>query len=567
MKRFYALAFFLLLIVTVPKAQNQYWNYQSQYYVTNPTSAVSIVHSNGFVYYFQTDAFTNSYYTNLSVTEIDPFLMQPTGVDRGFTHLSGLTLEGGFEDMNGDFVLYGYRDMGGYQWHPFYMVVGQNFSLDFYWHDINPIGRFVRGCSGYDAYNDPVYVFVMDNGKLFVAEPQSQNANYIATQGLGYPYQDISWDDTHQQFIATGTAPAPSAQYSPGPFVEMLQADLPAAQQNPNNVMSATCQYSIHDQNMLNGAEFQTLHVQIDDGHLLLYHDLRRDLGDVVWLTLVKEYYNNNHNVVRSSTFEYPAHKLFALDMIYDDINNRLNLLTELMYCDESAMPQQLAQVDPYTLTGMNVIQLDGGYGVNAPCPSEANPNIYVYGTMLDMNRLSFNYHNPCGPVLISGVVNAATSILTETCDVTASACDVPLVVTDNNTNPVIFPYYSQPTAPNPILMTDISTGFYNDYISAGIVCLDPDVCSNQRSNQSKRTQSMDTPTKPEVTVLENRGLICNGFNGKTTVCLYDMAGRMIWSTSTVNEVQNTFPTLKGMYMLMAMDDFGNQAVCKVLIP
>ena len=567
MKKNLTLFFLLVGFALGGVAQNQYWNYQSQNYVTNPTSTVSIVHSNGFVYYFQADAFIINANTKLSITEIDPVTMQPTGVDKGSIHLSGLTLEGGFEDENGEFVLYGYKDMGGYQWHPFYMVVGQNFSLNFYWHDITPIGRFVRGCSGYDAYNDPVYVFVMDNGKLFVAEPQSQNANYIATQGLGYPYQDISWDDTHQQFIATGTAPAPSAQYSPGPFVEMLQADLLAASLNSNDVLNATCQYSVHNQTILDGAEFQTLHVQIDDGHLLLYHDLRRDLGDVVWLTLVKEYYNNNHNVVRSSTFEYPAHKLFALDMIYDDINNRLNLLTELMYCDESAMPQQLAQVDPYTLTGMNVIQLDGGYGVNTPCPSEANPNIYVYGTMLDMNRLSFNYHNPCGPVLISGVVNAATSILTETCDVTASACDVPLVVTDNNTNPVIFPYYSQPAAPNPILMTTFSISSYNDYISAGIVCLDPDVCSNQRSNRQEKMMSVENAMKPVVSISGYHHYFCQGFDGEVCVSLYDLTGKRVWMTMAEPDIQNPLPNLHGVYLLQALDNNAHHATCKIVLP
>lgn len=563
MKRFYALAFFLLLIVTVPKAQNQYWNYQSQYYVTNPASAVSIVHSNGYVYFFQQDIINGA----LSVSEIDPISMLPTGINKGLSTYTDLTLEGGFEDMNGDFVLYGYRDMGGYQWHPFYMVVGQNFSLDFDWHDINPIGRFVRGCSGYDAYNDPVYVFVMDNGKLFVAEPQSQNANYIATQGLGYPYQDISWDDTHQQFIATGTAPAPSAQYSPGPFVEMLQADLLAASLNSNDVLNATCQYSVHNQTILDGAEFQTLHVQIDDGHLLLYHDLRRDLGDVVWLTLVKEYYNNNHNVVRSSTFEYPAHKLFALDMIYDDINNRLNLLTELMYCDESAMPQQLAQVDPYTLTGMNVIQLDGGYGVNAPCPSEANPNIYVYGTMLDMNRLSFNYHNPCGPVLISGVVNAATSILTETYDVSLSFCDPPLTIWENNISPTISTFALNPTGMYAFMSNLGPFPMQDDIVVYGVMCQDPDACSNLRSNRQEKKMSAENPTKPEVSISGEYHYICQGFDGEVYVSLYDLTGKRVWTTTAEPDIQNPLPNLHGVYLLQALDNNAHHATCKIVLP
>ncbi|MBO7490975.1 MAG: hypothetical protein J6T59_00885, partial [Bacteroidales bacterium] len=216
---------------------------------------------------------------------------------------------------------------------------------------------------------------------------------------------------------------------------------------------------------------------------------------------------------------------------------------------------------------GMNVIQLDGGYGVNTPCPSEANPNIYVYGTMLDMNRLSFNYHNPCGPVLISGVVNAATSILTETCDVTASACDVPLVVTDNNTNPVIFPYYSQPTAPNPILMTDISTGFYNDYISAGIVCLDPDVCSNQRSNRQEKMMSVENAMKPVVSISGYHHYFCQGFDGEVCVSLYDLTGKRVWMTMAEPDIQNPLPNLHGVYLLQALDNNAHHATCKIVLP
>jgi hypothetical protein len=70
--------------------------------------------------------------------------MLPTGINKGRSIYSGLTLEGGFEDVNGDFVLYGYRDMGGSQRHPFYMVIDQNYDFNFFWHDNNPIGRFVN---------------------------------------------------------------------------------------------------------------------------------------------------------------------------------------------------------------------------------------------------------------------------------------------------------------------------------------------------------------------------------------------------------------------------------------
>lgn len=51
-----------------------YRNYQSSTIIPQPQTAVSVVHSNGYVYYFQTDE--NGY---LSVTEINPLSMNPTG--------------------------------------------------------------------------------------------------------------------------------------------------------------------------------------------------------------------------------------------------------------------------------------------------------------------------------------------------------------------------------------------------------------------------------------------------------------------------------------------------------
>ncbi len=116
MKKICTFLFLLLALALAAGAQNQYWTYQSQNFTTTPTSTVSIVHSNGNVYYFQADANNSA----LSMTEIDPFTMLPTGVDKGYSVIPGLTLEGGFEDVNGGFVLYGYLDFGNNSWHPFY---------------------------------------------------------------------------------------------------------------------------------------------------------------------------------------------------------------------------------------------------------------------------------------------------------------------------------------------------------------------------------------------------------------------------------------------------------------
>lgn len=558
MKKIYTFLFLLLALALGVRAQNQYWTYQSQNSI-NPTSTVSIVHSNQHVYYFQVDVINSI----LSMTEIDPITMLPTGVDKFFGAAHGLTLEGGFEDVNGNFVLYGYRDMGNNLWHPFYLIIDQNYNFDIVWHHLTPIGRFVRGCSGYDVNNNPAYLFVMDDGRLFVAEPGNTTNNHLVTQGDGCLYQDISWDNRHGVFIATGSLPIPQSQYSPDFFVEIVKVDLSLI---PNPVLSPVFHYTIHDQNALGRGENQTLHAQIDNNHLVVYHDLRKESSDVLWLTLVRNFYSVNPYVINSRHFEIPAHKLFALDMVYDTRNRRINLLTQLIYCYTDAWPLQLSQVNPYTLMGMKTIQIDGGYGINAPCPSEADPNISIYSTTLDMNRLSFNYHNPHGSVLASGVDYSATAILTETYDVSTSTCDYQLPISENSANPVLSSFYSIPSV-NSILMHNLSFGFSDDQTSAFILCLDPNAYSNRQAYQSPKTFSVDTLKKSEVTIFDNRWFVCSGFEGETTVCLYDLVGKMVWNTITFNEARNALPQENGLYILVAKDCFGNQVVSKVLIP
>ncbi len=558
MKKTCTFLFLLLALALGVRAQNQYWTYQSQNSI-NPTSTVSIVHSNQHVYYFQVDVINSI----LSMTEIDPITMLPTGVDKFFGAAHGLTLEGGFEDVNGNFVLYGYRDMGNNLWHPFYLIIDQNYNFDIVWHHLTPIGRFVRGCSGYDVNNNPAYLFVMDDGRLFVAEPRSSTNNHLVTQGDGYPYQDVSWDKRHQKFIATGSHPALQGQYSPGPFVEMMRVDLSLT---PNPILSPIFHYNIYDQTILGCAEDRTMHAKIDDNHLVVYHDLRKGNSDILWLTLVRNYYTNTPYVINSRHFAIPAQKMFALDMVYDTQNRRVNLLTQLIYCNLNAWPLQLSQVNPYTLTGMNTVQLDGGYAAYPPCPSMADPNIPIYSTKLDIKRLSFNYLNPHGSILASGVEYSSAAILTETYDVSASACDIPLTILESNTATFLSSYYSTPSG-TPITMQDYPDSFFDDQSSAYILCLDPNAYSNRQANQSPKAFSVDTLIKSEVNIFDNRWFVCSGFEGKTTVKLYDLAGKMVWSTITFNEVRNALPQENGLYILVAKDCFGNQLVAKVLMP
>ena len=90
---------FLWCFAQVAEAQNMYRNYLSNA-VIRPNSAVSVVHSNGYVYFFQSDTSSQM----LSVTEIDPYSMLPTGNNYYLPTSFGFVLNGAFEGFSGDNV-------------------------------------------------------------------------------------------------------------------------------------------------------------------------------------------------------------------------------------------------------------------------------------------------------------------------------------------------------------------------------------------------------------------------------------------------------------------------------
>ena len=135
-----AIALVLWGFAQVAEAQNMYRNYLSNC-VSRPKSAVSVVHSNGYVYFFQADDMGK-----LSVTEIDPLSLLPTGNSNGYQITIQATpniefhLYGGFEDVNGEFVLFGdirYYYNNTYYQYPAYGRVRSDLSSCSIYYEIN----------------------------------------------------------------------------------------------------------------------------------------------------------------------------------------------------------------------------------------------------------------------------------------------------------------------------------------------------------------------------------------------------------------------------------------------
>ncbi len=101
MNKSFILSIALLALSLCAAAQNQYVNYQSMMVPCN-YSAVSLVHSNESVYYFQAD---NMY---ISVMDINPYTMVPTGATYCSLLNQEFRMRGAFEDSDHNCVIYGF---------------------------------------------------------------------------------------------------------------------------------------------------------------------------------------------------------------------------------------------------------------------------------------------------------------------------------------------------------------------------------------------------------------------------------------------------------------------------
>lgn len=126
--------------------------------------------------------------------------------------------------------------------------------------------------------------------------------------------------------------------------------------------------YYLDNQMYYTETEDKAMHVIIDDDHLLLYHDLCNGGNDILWFTMIKDYSNLSHSVYDSRFYTLPTQKTMALDLIYDEKNDRFNfsysILTEtsdisISICDK---PLDATLIHPSTsIIDDNLIETANG--------------------------------------------------------------------------------------------------------------------------------------------------------------------------------------------------------------
>ena len=546
-------------------AQNMYRNYLSTA-VPSPESAVSVVHSNGYVYFFQTDIISQK----LSVTEIDPLSMLPTGNNRSIQLTFDFMLNGAFECSNGSFVLFGYDNNNStWNWHPALVVIDQALTTCLSYELVSLFGQFTSGCAGYDISGNEIYVLINNNGKLYAVNMTNPSLfrEFTANQNSPFSdfYSDISWDSDHDFFVATGSALPGITNYL-YPFVEILQLDIPQSPQG-NAVAINVYSYTIeHNNTFITVPEHQAMHVQLNKDDLLLYRDLEEQTNsyvrDIIWLTRINNFWNPDVSIGESYYYLLPDAKLIAKDMIYDDKNNRINFLGVLSHCVDGLV-QLLGQADPYSLmSGLHVGQLGGTFS-NMYCTSLQPPYAKFYYTDLDMRNLAYNDYNPCFPLLIAGV-NGKTSVLTETYDISVSSCDVPLEVQEIKENPTPKPY-SISNSPINFTFFPVQCTPNPDNVSVNKLCDETEACSHQFGGNSLQKTANNKNLNAEITV-EGNLFFCKGFEDNIQYFLYDITGKLLQKGTTRNGKDNLLIMSNGIYFLKVADGVGNQEVKKVVL-
>lgn len=556
MKRLYILIVLVLWgFAQFAEAQNMYRNYYSSI-VLPPESAVSVVHRNGFVYFFQTNS------SNISVTEIDPLSMLPTGTWTDYLFQSQLYdfyLNGGFETFNGDFVLFGYCICNN--WNPVVVKISGNLSsCDIYRFDVD--GEFTAGCSGNDFTLGEVYVLVSSHGELYEVEDLNPLSAYqIGLDMNTNPYDvytDISWDSYNNKFIATGST-WNGTNSCLHPFVEVFDLSYP----NVNPIAN----YIVDNQSYTHTNEHRALHTQLSSNELLLYQDLRhidsQKVYDDIWFTRINNYYNNTATISESWFYRLPNTKLTAKDMIYNPKTNRINFLGVFNNCpNASNLTQILAQVNPYSLSsGIEIGQL--GWAFYSGYCIDDQETCRIYHSGMDMSNLVWNYHNPCHSVLIAGTEGDG-GVLSETYDVSLSNCDTALCHKDKEAFPVLKPYpiiSSINSAP----VYHINTTTQPEYISVSYLCDYPDACSHQYGGKSIKQNTGSQCTKAIISIEANSFFVCEGFDGIIQYSLYDVTGRELQCGSTQNQVRNVLNISGSVFILKAKDSAGNQVVKKIV--
>ncbi|MCQ2284052.1 MAG: T9SS type A sorting domain-containing protein [Bacteroidales bacterium] len=268
-----------------------------------------------------------------------------------------------------------------------------------------------------------------------------------------------------------------------------------------------------------------------------------------------------------STYFLAPVHKLSVYDMVYDEYNNRLNLLGMFNYC---SLPTTLiAQANPFNLSYLNMGQIASMYG-NVTCTTWDIPIQTVIGNDVRLNNITLNPFNPCSTTVSTGIAKNSfgnTPYLTETFDIQQSNCDMTFKVLTSPCTPNTYPVQTQfqqpptfsPSLTNPT--TILTTSYFNE-------CPDAIVCAKSSAILDSLTPKLISQNNSiSVSITYYNNFVCQGFTDIITYEIINADGRIVASGKTQNHISNHIDIARsGIYFIRCSDNFGNNHISKFVI-
>jgi len=545
---------FILVIISFWGAsfsQNTHFEY---WLSNNPfsNSAVTIVNSNNIAYLIQTES------NNIHVSDIDPTNMQPLGNTSSYNFgiFNTIYLNGGYEDFQGNLIAYGYAIQS---FLIKYLIIKIDLNTMDVYYNYGTDEEIIEGCSGYDVNGNICNLFLLNNlnHEVIAYDENLMPCTTLSVKARFGIITDISWNPYKSNFIASGTYINNSPTSRTDPFLMYFTCD----QGDPNYFIFGD-QFIISNQQFFQRAEGRTLHEVIDGQHLILTQDLRDLNSDYIWITHFDDYSYSTLSISNSTIFEMPTPKLILQDMKYDSYNNKLTILGRDVYCFNGI--NFIAQIDPYSLTGLNMAQIMD-QNSNTSCVVHP-PTNYMYGNEMYLQRLELNPFNNCLTILSTGInknAGGTSPYITETYDISNSQCDQFIYTSEQNPtinnflqNEVylIFPYQGIQNQ-NPS---------FNLYLNQNIVCNDVANCGKSPIKPDMDTQLIKK--MPNISLYSCDYFECNHFSETVYYYLYDLAGKLIIQGITENGIKTLLPVLtNGIYIISAIDELGNKKTEKVI--
>ncbi len=548
MKKFFLLIILQLFIVTI------FAQYSISYMGENigspaRTATIPLVSSNGSFYFFQ------SREQSIHIRKYSAYNMNFSYVPYSVITIgTKLTINGVFEDDQ-YFIIYGVDEE--------YEGKKSGFILKINNLNYNPIAlrylnfEIIDGCLGEKdsnlPSNEPCYAFIAKDGPIFMTNTSLNLYNYQHYLNNAHP-DHITWNDIQNRFMISGHVnPNINFKYTEFPF--FLSVDFNSNYPNEWNIYNSI----ILREGTYNRHSFgRVLHCLMNDGRVLLAQSSRN--SDTTIRTFSK--LNFALLEIQSNQILVDQYKILKLpfvsnyDLYLNDIKN--NVIRNTISLTANFNDQN------------NDITLASIINVNQNNVNISPYQIYDFGIF---NKITYNPFDTIGAInistslfdynsnIMSGVLFEHNTFSTTCAQLVTNLVEVITTPLQSNITSTVCEHvisFVKPL-PNRIMSQPWGAGSF---------------CEGYHSNIWSKDESGDKALiylgsnsnvdRCDIQIILSDLFLLQGFKGSVSCEIYDMTGKQVYSVISENDMNNSIPELsKGIYILKAIDNFGNNKTVK----